>query len=606
MTASIAYKDLIEEAFIEPIRSVMVIDDEYPTLTNLISILQNGKSQSYSPANLERLQKIIEMCHQEKEWVVDVFDGKNPHLEAVNHIPERLRHSDLVILDYHLDGDKSQDGSKARSILKKLDNNKHFNLVIVHTNGLDGDIQNVFNENLYEFMAVPEINVFETSSEIEEKIEQWLDVNNTDGHLRILSNPLDVKDLLKLVDHNNKKNVLKYLASEHLFKPFSADIDEIKDGIQVNVKEIVKWLIKEKILEISKKFHGNHNCRTLKWEWDSKENINYICTGSVFITVIKKEDHSPVEEIYKKLIDTLVKLDPSPMHLLIAKIRHHMDEIGLEQANLITQNKLAQAGWLYSLLLNSKNNELEHDKAIDIHWEQLGRASKTDLREFSKKLCCSLNITANPEEICKRFFQISKQDGFQALSNLNAFSCTIPPTSSHLTTGTILKLNDSSLWLCLSPACDLVPGQRANAWRERIGTDYTVIKAVKLKPANIKEANISSNTNEYLFVKHDDGIVHAYYIALANSNPIWDVFYADNSGRLDENYQVKLTCIRKDDNPSVKVLLTAKNYDAEVIAELRYEYALNFLQKLGNNQMRIGLGYTNQMFGVEQSIKSKP
>ncbi|MFI7823962.1 hypothetical protein ACFMJK_11605, partial [Acinetobacter baumannii] len=228
------------------------------------------------------------------------------------------------------------------------------------------------------------------------------------------------------------------------------------------------------------------------------------------------------------------------------------------------------------------------------------------LREFSKKLCCSLNITANPEEICKRFFQISKQDGFQALSNLNAFSCTIPPTSSHLTTGTILKLNDSSLWLCLSPACDLVPGQRANAWRERIGTDYTVIKAVKLKPANIKEANISSNTNEYLFVKHDDGIVHAYYIALANSNPIWDVFYADNSGRLDENYQVKLTCIRKDDNPSVKVLLTAKNYDAEVIAELRYEYALNFLQKLGNNQMRIGLGYTNQMFGVEQSIKSKP
>lgn len=61
----------------------------------------------------------------------------------------------------------------------------------------------------------------------------------------------------------------------------------------------------------------------------------------------------------------------------------------------------------------------------------------------------------------------------------------------------------------------MVPGQRANAWRERIGTDYTVIKAVKLKPANIKEANISSNTNEYLFVKHDDGIVHAYYIALA-------------------------------------------------------------------------------------------
>ncbi|MDC4739333.1 hypothetical protein NQ810_15490, partial [Acinetobacter baumannii] len=343
----------------------------------------------------------------------------------------------------------------------------------------------------------------------------------------------------------------------------------------------------------------------LRWYWDSEKKIKYICSGSIFITVMQKENGHLDIDIHSKLISALEKLDPSPMHLLIAKIRHHMDEIGLEQANLITQNKLAQAGWLYSLLSNSKNNESEHDKAIDIHWEQLGRASKKDLREFSKKLCNSLNIAADPEDICKRFFRVTKQDGFQALSNLNAFSCTIPPTSSHLTTGTILKLDDSSLWLCLSPACDLVPGQRANAWKERIGTDYTVIKAVRLKTAKINEANMHSNTNEYLFVKHDDGTVEAYYIALANSNPTWDVFYADNSGRLDEKYEVKLTCIRKDNDSSEKVLLTAKNYDAKVVAELRYEYALNFLQKLGNNQTRIGLGYTNQMFGVEKPIQSK-
>lgn len=597
MSANIVYKDLIEEAFIAPIRSVMVIDDEYPTLTSLISKMKNGENQDYTPANLERLQNIIKMCHEEREWVVDVFDGKTPHLETNNHIPERLRHSDLVILDYHLDGNTSQDGSKARSILKKLDSNKHFNLVIVHTNGLEGDIENVYNEILLDFMDAPNSKIFETSTDLDEKIEQWLDDYNVDEHLDILNKRFDIKDLLKLVDVANEEIALKPLAPQHIFNPFSADIIEIQKGIQEDQKEVVKWIGKQKLLEISKKFYGEHNSSTLKWYWDSQENINYICSGSVFITVIRKEDHNPVVEIYQKLINTLVKLDPSPMHLLIAKIRHHMDEIGLEQANLIIQNKFAQAGWLYNLLSNLKDNQAEHDKAIDIHWEQLGRASKTDLREFSKKLCSSLTIDANPEEICKRFFKVTKQDGLETLSNLNAFSCTIPPTSNHLTTGTILSLDDE-LWLTLSPACDLVPGQRANIWKERIGIEHTVIKAVKLQSANINDANKNSNTNEYLFIRDKNGVVKAYSIALANSNPTWDVFYADNSGYIDEEYCVLLTCLRKEDLAG-KAVLTTKTYNAEVVAELRYAYALNFLQKLGTNQTRIGLGYTSQMFGVQ-------
>ncbi|MFY5842573.1 response regulator receiver domain [Acinetobacter baumannii] len=602
MTASIAYKDLIEEAFIEPIRSVMVIDDEYPTLTNLISVIQNREQNSYKVENLDRLQNIIKMCHQEKEWVVDVFDGKTPHLDDnTNHIPDRLRHSDLVILDYHLDGNVTNDGSKAISVLKKLDNNKHFNLVVVHTKGYTDDIEAVFNEILCDFMSFPEDHIFRPAEEIHDKISEWEDEKESN----IFKVNFDIKEIIKLISNKDCRKALNCSNPKHLFNSLSSDIKVVAKDLEISPLEIVRWLGAEILSKNKSKFKGYHTNDTLRWYWDSEKKINYICSGSIFITVMQKENGHLDIDIHSKLISALEKLDPSPMHLLIAKIRHHMDEIGLEQANLITQNKLAQAGWLYSLLSNSKNNESEHDKAIDIHWEQLGRASKKDLREFSKKLCNSLNIAADPEDICKRFFRVTKQDGFQALSNLNAFSCTIPPTSSHLTTGTILKLDDSSLWLCLSPACDLVPGQRANAWKERIGTDYTVIKAVRLKTAKINEANMHSNTNEYLFVKHDDGTVEAYYIALANSNPTWDVFYADNSGRLDEKYEVKLTCIRKDNDSSEKVLLTAKNYDAKVVAELRYEYALNFLQKLGNNQTRIGLGYTNQMFGVEKPIQSK-
>lgn len=76
-------------------------------------------------------------------------------------------------------------------------------------------------------------------------------------------------------------------------------------------------------------------------------------------------------------------------------------------------------------------------------------------------------------------------------------------------------------------------------------------------------------------------------------NPTWDIFYAHNQGIFDDSRQIKLTCLRKDTDNTTS-LLSTKQYVATVIAELRYAYALNFLQKLGMNQTRIGLNYSDK------------
>jgi hypothetical protein len=284
----------------------------------------------------------------------------------------------------------------------------------------------------------------------------------------------------------------------------------------------------------------------------------------------------------------------------MAKMRYEIDERGLEQANSIISNRYAQAGWLYTLLKSSLDSPIEHDKAIDLHWEQLVRASKNELREFSKKLVRAAGISSDDDyrKFVKRFFSECINDADSALKELNAFSCSIPVVNQHLTTGSIFSIK-GEVWVCLSPACDLVPGQRAKQWEDRVGESYLVFKAVKLrKEKKISTANADANKNGHIYLSRD-GKVDAYYLARDGENPLWDTFYANNQGRFSENNTLSLTCLREPKPCEVTgnqniARLELTEIEVTVFAELRYEYALNFLQRLGANQTRVGLGFTDK------------
>ena len=65
-----------------------------------------------------------------KNWSVDVFDGETPRWGSAGEIPPHLNHSDLIVLDYHLDGNTdTDDGSRARNIICEMENNNHFNII---------------------------------------------------------------------------------------------------------------------------------------------------------------------------------------------------------------------------------------------------------------------------------------------------------------------------------------------------------------------------------------------------------------------------------------------------------------------------------------------
>ncbi|QLZ58793.1 hypothetical protein HV079_06370 [Citrobacter freundii] len=586
--STITYSSLIEEAFIKPIRNVTVIDDEYPTL---LSLIESQFSDSVTPpenstvdANVERLKKIINMCHTTYQWGIDVFSGRYPAIGGGSNVPPHIHHSDLVILDYHLDGEPSiDDGTRAREIIKSLDENNHYNLILVHTKGYADDIKKVFVEILCELITIDFSNELKPSDNTINRMTDWLDDNNDGAGYSWINSSMDLLSILTSYKNNNNSVFLNIENEEHSMHGFHSQLTELSMETGIDVNELVKWkyqdLLRSKI-NLEKEIRPD-------FEWDWSEESNFISTGKTFISVIKKSSDDPAEELIGSLHAALVKRNASPMHLLMAKMRYELDERGIEQACKIINNRPAQAGWLFNLLENA-DNDSAHDKAINLHWELLATASRLELRDFSKKIikAAGCETSQDNKEFVKGFFSECMIDRDKTLGLLNAYSCSMSVNNNHLKTGTILKIGDDK-WVCVTPACDMVPGQRVKQWQSRIGDSYLAFKAVKLESVPIKDANKNANRNEYLFL--NDGDTPLAY-SLGKDNIVWDIFFASGQGNYKDEQSITLYAAREEISEDSKALVM-KEVRAVAIAELRYEYALNILHKFGASQTRVGLDF---------------
>lgn len=584
------YPELINEAFIKPIRNVTVIDDEYPTLISLIesqgqAIIGDTETIALRNANTERLKKIINMCHSDYKWSIDVFNGESPNFGGEVDIPPHIHHSDLIVLDYHLDGDASVDnGMRARKIIQSLDRNNHYNITLVHTKGYSDDIKSVFVEILKDFIRINYSHILIPSDDKIEKMNIWLDSHGDGQDYQWINSDINLLEVLRIYCSVTPNKCINPNKPEHPLNAFISEINSVAQESGLNSVELMKWRFHDILERNEIKFEAN--TRTdLKWYWG--DDTNFISTGKTFISVIKKSIEKPEDELIGALNIALTKHNASPMHLLMAKMRYELDENGIEQASRIISNRYAQAGWLYNLLQNS-GDDSAHDKAINLHWEQLATASRLVLRDFSKKIMAVAenDCPENSKEFVQKFFKECMENKNLALGHLNAFSCSMPVSNDHLITGTVLDIG-GELWVCITPACDLVPGQKITQWQSRIGESHMVFKAVRFDNVSLDSANSKANRNEYIYL-NINGAPKAYW--LGSDNPTWDTFYAGNLGRYGDGNTVLLTAVREDTTVDGKPL-AMRSLSAYAVAELRYEYALNLLHKFGSSQTRVGLDF---------------
>jgi hypothetical protein len=580
------YSNMLQEVYIAPIRSVLVVDDEFPSLDGLLeqspSKVNDGTE---SPAAVELLRGILKYCRTRPEpWLVDVHDARRIDWGAEAAVATHLHHSDLMILDYHLKGEGGG-GDAAVGVLKRLASNSHFNLVVVYTKGYQQDIEGVFYELVSAF-ADPDYPVA-TSLSVQDAaaigvlVDELLD--NSDETLDGLDELFTLEMYLSLRYRRPGVDIpgspLDRLRAMFRLHPVKG----------LNVEVLFSWLMARAHGRFEKKLAGA-GAQRMGFQFDRGKETNWIRLDSLFITVVNKQ-YEP-SQIESSLLTALERSDPTPHQLMMAKMRAHMDERGVVAESEILNDVHMQAGWLTELLGAASSDRVPMIRSsVDKHWEALGDKLRSEVDRFALGLLG--HLSGAPRDVLKRYFGTMANDSQQILARLNAYNNAKPVQASHLMTGHVLRLTHGeahSFWVCLSPACDLVPAQKLAGWKQRLGT-FMPFAAVRLDPILLSTAlkKASDNLNIFLPV---GGKVEAFSFCPegnASASPVWEQMFASEGGAFDP-LQCALSVTRLHVAEGGAAVQSEVS-QALVVAQLRYEYALNLLQRLGANLSRVGLDY---------------
>ncbi len=592
------YRDFIKQAFIDPIRTAVIVDDEYPTLDELLAdaseqaerLQRDGNRYAKKIENHSRVREIINFCRSQQPtpWLVDVHDGQTPTSEQETTSVSNLESSDLLILDYHLNATNGSE--KAIDILRRLAANGHFNLVVVYTKDRDESgvgIERTINDIALS-LAFPsmrfDLNLHKAKA-LSSKLDVWEEVE--EGITQRLFENLDEASFLKVLELDTGDwEIVKKIPELAVFAEYLA---KIPAEVEIVPDQLIALFMHKRQVEFRPKMNNMSSGHVATGK---KNEVNWIRVNSLFVTVISKEN-AP-NTIPNLLLDALEAWDPVPHRLIMSKMRNELALTGVLAESKVLMNRHLQAGWLDEVLeLDEAKRRTSVRQNVARHWESLGAKLESGVLDFAEKLATYL-ARENRDQLFERFDRFSAfNQKIDVHLQMNTYACSKPVESHHLSTGHVLRIVDGKsscqYWLCLTPACDLEPGQCAQkGWGKRLGT-WLPFKAVRLYPAHALNALKDATRGYYLFLNEDEKITVYGFTEMAGNNLTptlsWEQFFAENFGVFTEPNIIQVASIGK------KGELEFDKREATVVAHLRYEYALNLMQRLGMHLSRVGLDF---------------
>ena len=586
------YADFVAEAYIKPIRSVVIIDDDYPTYDEVLSAEFKDDTVRGSKGWRDKPERIREVIRRFRErtppLVVDIHDGTNVDPEHEVALAPHLHQSDLLVLDYQLDRTKQNDGTLAIEILRRLTSNNHFNLVVVYTSH---DLDHVFYDVLTGLVGVSdEISHSEGDIDTAQELVDDTDVRSEDFPRRVLASMS--REAYFDYRRSPDKAVGRMLHGEPPYAAFNALCDETDWNPQVR-KTVFRYVLASVQQKHSDQMQSGSRVE-LNWSSDAPY---WIQSNTIFVAFSNK---SRGEDLIGELKGALNAWNPEPSRLLLGKLRADVHEYGVTAQASVLTNRRALALW-YKRLLESDEDLCRQYVAevVSRHSDQAMGNILPRVEDFAQQLIhAERSMTEDYVELCCKRFQVDLNDSTEktkALLEHNAFVCTKPPSGRHLTTGHIFEAFDNR-WICLSPACDLVPTQIGKAQSAVLG-EWLPFMAVRLHavgnvPWKKDQDDISSG--RYVFVHMDGDRIDCFrFSEHSNSAPEWRLFYAKDAGifQTGEPADGRLQFAAASTVACDEGELAPKHGHARIVGQLRYEYALNLLHRLGGSLTRIGLDF---------------
>lgn len=597
------YGKLIKEVFIDPIRTVVVVDDEFPTLDAMLDKEKGNLNLKWKPDNVSLAREIIDFCRDGKRrWMVEIHDGRQVASSAAeDEAASHLHQSDLMILDFHLDKERPNDGSDAIGILRGLAGNDHFNLVVVYTKGYEaagGDIARVVREIAVRLCSADErLSLSEKSLEaVKGLLEEWEDhqQNIREEIEESIDDGIYLKARTQPPGDINWNDVCLWAELQGL----KALVDKAPEAIRskAKLKLIVKWALHRRQQTVGSKL-APCDYGTVRVDLGGQSETNWIRTNRLFVTVVSKTNKP--SELPGKLLTALHLWNPEPHRLLMSKMRAELDERGVLAEGAVLENRWLQAGWLEeSLTADADERRWKIHNTINRHWEGLGDEIRNSVSEFAGRLADHLIIEGREDAVQSWYPSLAQLD---VGNHLNRYASSKSAVEGcYLTTGHVLLFDncdqESCHWLCLSPACDLVPGQKKSGWPKRLG-EHTPFIAVQLFSVNKEEAVSNAFGGNHLFLEIGGALKSFSFTPRPpaagsaevekTTNPKWEQMFAARQGRFDQSDRaLSVSRIYASDGE-----IRFNPASARVVAHLRYEYALNLLQRLGASLSRVGLDF---------------
>lgn len=600
--------ELVRDIFISPIRSLIVIDDEFPTLDELLDAEDASASLKALPkVGIDRLREILKFARaRDIPWLVDVHDGKKITRKQEKALAPRLHPSDLMVLDYKLQGEELG-GTAAIEIIRKLSNNNHFNLVLLYTKGNAGSVVDILREIALGLCHKREVFSLTDSDQkaVIAALAAWDDVEP--GVIEKLE--CEITDFLFLKTLSRPCDSLKWILDEDGCIPLKDAVAKCGRTYNVSSNLVLKWLLARKQERLLPQF-SEIDLGQLRINAD--ENCCWISGEKLFVTLLSKQ--CTPAEFETKIVEALVSSYPAPHRLLLTKMRSSIDQRGLQAEIGILRDIHLQTAWLDDFLNPTPTDETSViSSTVTRHWEAIGDKLRIELESFGGQLRAQYKNIPIKDVLRNCGMYGTDSSSNETLLRYNNYISTKPLDRGHLTTGHIISFEvrknpsihqlgtgeaaiakapkippEIEHWICLSPACDMVPGQKSGPVEGTFVKGLLPFTAVRLHSIDTPITAGKATTNLFVFLNIDNQIktFSIHEKGDPKMSPNWEQMIAHTRGVFNpESKQLPITTVTKFEGT-----VATQEVLATVIAQLRSEYALNLLQRFGAQLSRPGLG----------------
>ncbi|WP_454916237.1 response regulator receiver domain [Xanthobacter sediminis] len=552
------HPDLLREAFVEPIRFALLIDDEFPAYR---ALAEGSKGAAERAAGSEVLG-LLDLCRG-RGWLCDVESD----LEAIRNAGQHLAQSDLAIVDFHLDGAKDEDSTAAIRLLQQLAATPHFNLAVVYTRTtlVDAALDVAFSLGAGRIPTSGPLTKGETQLETLE--DEGVEVR---------------PDL----------SVMAALAAEQWNAPAVAALkarwrekldEEPTPALKVQFARYFEGRISEEIRQ-SRKVDKSVT-------FDLGGPVPWVSADNLFVAFVAKAE--PANVLVERLCQALEAWNPPALKVLLVQARAELEKAGSKHDLGVLRSELRQAGWLYNVLAADLGERRKQIGELYGHlFEGLATQLQATVGEFGGRLLTAQK-GETPIGAARRWARLpdTAADGHVVHAANEFLSSTDCERDGRLMTGLVfgVKSNQGSrqLWVCVTPSCDLVPGQNDAGWDADM-KPFKAVYAARLTAVPAAEFDLrlrEASRGRHLFLTYKDEPL-ALEVAAANSRQArLEVLFVAHDGRIVNGEFEGFVLNAKSGVPK----LEAKTF--KTVAQLRPGYANKFLMDAGMQKARIGLSW---------------